>query len=161
MGCVYVFGTQTGLAAVGSTKSGAMLQFNQFYAPLGQGDTFGTAMFKWWEYIQQGGFSQSEMYWHLGMTILGDPTIVPAMHLLGLEGTPAPAPFLFIGPNPSSGSGTVSITGNGLISVFDISGRSVAEGFSTLNLRGLTPGVYLVRAESGSEAITGRFTVLR
>jgi hypothetical protein len=161
MGCVYVFGTQTGLAAVGSTKSGAMLQFNQFYGPLGQGDTFGTAMFKWWEYIQQGGFSQVEMYWHLGMTILGDPTIVPAMHFLSVEGTPAPTPLLLIGPNPVSGAAAVNITGTGLISVFDISGRRIAEGFSSLNLAGLAPGVYLVRAESGAESVTGRFTVVR
>lgn len=159
MGCVYVFGTQTGLAAVGSTKSGAMLQFIQFYGPLGQGDGFGQAMFKWWEYIQQGGFSQSEKYWHLGMTILGDPTIIPAMHFLGVEGDQAPAVNLSIGPNP--GPGSVVITATGPISVFDTAGRRVAVGSGSLALQGLAPGVYLVRAGTGDGAATGRFTVIR
>ncbi len=159
MACVYVFGTQTGLAAVGSTKSGAMLQFNQFYDPLGQGGTFGTAMFEWWWYIQDGGFSQTEKYWHLGMTILGDPTIVPAMHFLGVEGGVSPAPALSVGPNPSRGS--VVITGGGRISVFDITGRTVAQGTDSLLLQGLAPGMYLVRAENEGSSTTGRFTVVR
>lgn len=159
MGCVYVFGTQTGLAAVGSTKSGAMLQFVQFYGPLGQGDSFGQAMFKWWDYIQQGGFSQSEKYWHLGMTILGDPTIIPVMHFLGVEGDSPPAVNLLVGPNP--GAGNVTITAAGPISVFDTAGRRVALGSGSLALTGLAPGVYLVRAGTGPGAETGRFTVIR
>lgn len=159
MGCVYVFGTQTGLAAVGSTKSGAMLQFNQFYGPLGQGGTFGTAMFQWWEYIQQGGFTPVEMYWHMGMTLLGDPTIVPAMHFLGTgEQTPEPA-RLTLGPNPCPG--TVFITGPGVITVLDLAGRTVARGENSLTINGLAPGLYLVRAGEGPETQTGRFTVIR
>ena len=116
-------------------------------------------MFKWWDYIQQGGFSQSEKYWHLGMTILGDPTIIPVMHFLGVEGDPPPAVNLLVGPNP--GPGSVTITAAGPISVFDTAGRRVALGSGSLTLTGLAPGVYLVRAGTGPGAETGRFTVIR
>jgi hypothetical protein len=159
MGCVYVFGTGTGLAAVGSTKSGAMLQFGQFYGPLGQGDSFGEAMFKWWEYIQHGGFTHSEMYWHLGMTILGDPTIVPAPYSLGVDGPPQTIPAPSVHPNPSPGN--VAINGNGAISVYDLTGRLVAHGENSLNVSGLQSGLYLVRVYLNGASSTGRFTVVR
>lgn len=159
MGCVYVFGSQYGLAAVGSTKSGAMLQFAHFYSPLGYGLSFGEAMFFWWEHIQDGGFTHSEKYWHLGMTLLGDPTIIPAMHMLGVEGASGPPPVISISPNPSPGF--TRITGNGGISVYDLTGRTVATGMNSLELSGLSSGVYLVRIRDGAASATGRFTVLR
>ncbi len=159
MGCVYVFGTQTGLAAVGSTKSGAMLHFDRFYGPLGLGGTFGSAMFQWWEYIQQGGFTPAEMYWHMGMTLLGDPTIVPAMHFLGTGNPPPCSPGLSIAPNPCPG--TVFITGSGTVTVTDLAGRIVARGENSLTIGGLSPGLYLVKAGEGPESLTGRLTVVR
>lgn len=66
-----------GLGAVGSAKTGSMLNFNQFYSPLGEGKNLGQAFREWFDYIANGGFSEDEIYWHLGMTLIGDPTLKP------------------------------------------------------------------------------------
>ena len=75
----YVFdkeggGTNQGLAAVASSKSGSMLFFEDFYGPLGQGDTIGDAYLKWW---QARGTSHDQFHrrWFYGLTLLGDPTL--------------------------------------------------------------------------------------
>jgi len=74
----YVFGTSYGLAGVGSTKTGSMLEFDDFYIPLSVDDaTMGTAFRDWFTAIGAGGYSLSEMQWHYGMTLLGDPTLGP------------------------------------------------------------------------------------
>jgi hypothetical protein len=75
MGGEYIFGTDKGLFAVGSTKTGSMLNFNDYYDPLGQGATFGEAYLDWWQALAADGFSTSEIDWHYGMTIIGDPLL--------------------------------------------------------------------------------------
>ena len=160
MGCVYVFGTDTGIAAVGSTKSGAMLQFEQFYAPLGNGDSFGEAYEAWWNFIINGGFSQSEQYWHLGMVVLGDPTVIPAMHMLGIDDdTPSPVPAIHFSSNPSMG--VVTIASPGVFSIHDMSGREVASGSQSETFTDLQAGIYLVRAENQGITATEKLCVLR
>ena len=72
----YVFGTSTGLAAVSSTKVGAMRQFDDYFTPLGAGATFGEAMLHWWGAVADGGFSAYEKDWHYGMTLIGDPLLM-------------------------------------------------------------------------------------
>jgi len=64
-----------GLAAVGSAKTGSMLDFSYFYNPLGQGETIGEAFLDWFQYEAYDGFSLSEKSWFYGMNILGDPTL--------------------------------------------------------------------------------------
>lgn len=64
-----------GLAAIGSAKTGSMLNFNRFYQPLADGKNLGQAFFDWFSYISNGGFSEDEVYWHMGMTLIGDPTL--------------------------------------------------------------------------------------
>lgn len=75
MGGEYIFGTDLGLLAVGSTKTGSMLDFDPYYNSLGAGSTFGDAMQAWWQYQAADGFSDSDRDWFYGMTILGDPTL--------------------------------------------------------------------------------------
>jgi PKD repeat protein len=75
MGGYYIFAPTYGLAAVGSTKTGSMLSFGQFYGPLGEGESLGEAYHRWFDYKAQGGFSLNEKQWHYGMTLLGDPTL--------------------------------------------------------------------------------------
>jgi hypothetical protein len=99
------------------------------------------------------------MYWHLGMTILGDPTIVPAPYSLGVDGPPQTIPAPSVHPNPSPGN--VAINGNGAISVYDLTGRLVAHGENSLNVSGLQSGLYLVRVHLNGASSTGRFTVVR
>ncbi|MBN1211298.1 MAG: hypothetical protein JXA92_01865 [candidate division Zixibacteria bacterium] len=75
MGGWYVFRDDNGLASIGSTKTGAMLQFGYFYQPFGQGKTIGESFKDWFTVIAGGGFSIDELCWHYGMTLQGDPTL--------------------------------------------------------------------------------------
>jgi hypothetical protein len=85
MGGEYVFGTNNGLFAVGSTKTGSMLEFDDYYNPLGQGATFGEAFLDWWQAQASGGYDDGEKDWYYGMTIVGDP-------LLRTQAFPVPEP---------------------------------------------------------------------
>ncbi|HOP06207.1 MAG TPA: putative Ig domain-containing protein [candidate division Zixibacteria bacterium] len=71
----YIFGPDYGLAAVGSSKSGSMLEFDDFYGPLGDGKVIGEAFYDWFAARAAGGFDESEITWHYGMTLNGDPTL--------------------------------------------------------------------------------------
>ena len=79
-GCLgnwYLFGTDTGLLISGAAKTGSMLDFEQFYNPIGSGSCFGEAFRDWWEYEASGGFSADEKAWFYGNALLGDPTLKP------------------------------------------------------------------------------------
>lgn len=91
MGGEYVFGTSKGLLAVGSSKTGSMLGFNNYYYHLGQGDVFGDALLKWWNVQASGGFSQYEIDWYYGMNIIGDPMLVTQQHVV-----PEPATLVLL-----------------------------------------------------------------
>jgi hypothetical protein len=171
MGAVYTFGTSTGLASVGSTKSGSMLSFGQFYYPMGEGSSIGEGYMAWWEYIADEGLSASELSWHMGMVLLGDPTLVPAMYLLGIgEGAEPPAggPGLSTSVNPCRGMVEFSITGfaQGELRMYDTSGRLAASvpfsgGTCALEVSGLEPGVYYARAVSGTASVSASVVVCR
>ncbi|MEO0252531.1 MAG: hypothetical protein ABIM13_00460 [candidate division WOR-3 bacterium] len=70
-GC-FLFNYDYGILAIGSTKVGSMLYFDDFYGPLGQGQTIGQAFKSW--FIQHG---TSSVEWFYGMSICGDPTLKP------------------------------------------------------------------------------------
>ena len=168
MGSVYAFCTSTGLASVGSTKSGAMLSFTQFYEPLGDGASLGEAYRDWWDYIAQGGLSPSERSWHLGMVLLGDPTLMPAMHMLGIEeGRHTPAANITLNSNPCST--VLSITSSlssGEVGLYDLSGKKVAEGLleqgaCSIQLNDVPSGCYTVRVFSGPSTGAAMVTVIR
>ncbi|MEA1980451.1 MAG: hypothetical protein U9N54_05710, partial [candidate division Zixibacteria bacterium] len=71
----YIFGDDYGLASIGSTKSGSMLAFDDFYGPLGDGKSIGQAYFDWFAAQAEGGFEEWEISWFYGMTLNGDPTL--------------------------------------------------------------------------------------
>jgi len=75
MGGWYIFAQTHGLAAVGSTKSGSMLDFRQFYDPIGEHKSIGQAFLEWW--ISQHPYGLGDQEWYYGMTLLGDPLLVP------------------------------------------------------------------------------------
>lgn len=80
-GCLgnwYLYGTDYGLLVTGAAKTGSMLDFEEYYGPLGTGLTFGEAFREWWEYEAQSGFSSYERAWFYGNALLGDPTLKPA-----------------------------------------------------------------------------------
>jgi len=95
-GCLgnwYLFGTSYGLLVCGAAKTGSMLDFEQFYTPLGNGSTFGEAFRSWWTYQAQGGFSGSEKAWFYGNALLGDPTLRPLGGSGTIAGLPDPQGF--------------------------------------------------------------------
>jgi len=74
LGGAYIFNTaQKALAAIGSTKTGSMLNFRDFYDPLGDNKTMGQAFKEWFE--DQAPYDTGERDWYYGMTICGDPMI--------------------------------------------------------------------------------------
>lgn len=79
MGGWYIFDNPggdrcNGMAAVGSTKTGSMLYFENFYTPMGAGKVLGEAYKDWWSAFG-GSHSIDNVRWFYGMVILGDPTI--------------------------------------------------------------------------------------
>lgn len=62
-----------GLAAVGSTKTGSMLAFENFYGSMGRGRSIGDAYRDWWRAL--GDHDLGDRQWFYGMTLLGDPTL--------------------------------------------------------------------------------------
>ena len=63
-----------GLAAVGSTKTGSMLLFENFYDPMSKGRVIGDAFVAWWKALGST-HDLGERQWYYGLTLLGDPTI--------------------------------------------------------------------------------------
>ncbi|MCX6841303.1 MAG: T9SS type A sorting domain-containing protein, partial [candidate division WOR-3 bacterium] len=78
-GVTSVFNKSHGLCAIGSTKSGGMLEFGEFYQPMADGKTIGQAYLEWFKFIADGGFTPTELCWYYGMTLLGDPFLRPVL----------------------------------------------------------------------------------
>ncbi|HET8658806.1 MAG TPA: C25 family cysteine peptidase [Micromonosporaceae bacterium] len=79
MGGWYIFdkpggSTCNGLAAVGSTKTGSMLLFENFYGAMATGRTVGQAMVEWWRALG-ADHDLGERRWYYGLALLGDPTL--------------------------------------------------------------------------------------
>jgi hypothetical protein len=71
-----------GLISIGSTKTGSMLFFEVFYGAVRDGMTWGEALSYWLGVVGEGydGYPQQEARgWFYGMTLIGDPTLVPDM----------------------------------------------------------------------------------
>lgn len=69
----YIFHTTYGLITVASSKSGSMLNFDDFTHPLGEGKNVGEAFYEWFD--TQAPFQQWEKEWYYGMVVCGDPTL--------------------------------------------------------------------------------------
>jgi hypothetical protein len=63
-----------GLAAIGSTKTGSMLMFENFYGPMASGKTIGEALVDWWKALGTT-HDLDERRWYYGLALLGDPTL--------------------------------------------------------------------------------------
>jgi hypothetical protein len=82
-GC-YVFQTSTGLGAIGSAKTGSMLAFADFYAPLGQGASLGEAFRQWFEAQLIDGCDGGERAWFYGMCLIADGALKPRVPQTGI-----------------------------------------------------------------------------
>ncbi len=80
--------SDNGLCALGSTKSGSMLEFDYFYTPLSTGKSVGQSFLDWFNYIAIGGFTQMELSWHYGMALIGDPSLEPDLEFTGIIDIP-------------------------------------------------------------------------
>ena len=74
MAGTYVFDTDRGLLALGSTKTGSMLERTEYYRLLGEGETFGTALHGWWQSVYPYDLYDRES-WYYGLVHVGDPTL--------------------------------------------------------------------------------------
>lgn len=77
MGSLYLLGNDSGLGVIGTTKSGSMQHYTEFYKSLGENLSMGKAMKKWWlaNVDVTGGNDYFERYWFYGVVLLGDPTL--------------------------------------------------------------------------------------
>jgi len=111
------------------------------------------------------------MSWHLGMVLIGDPTLVPASPMLGVPGgePSGPAPSMSLVENPCRGSVAILLPGSGgaLVSIYDQSGRLVASRQVTrggvplaIDMPGMPSGVYTAVVTSGDGSVSGRFALL-
>jgi hypothetical protein len=75
MGSWYTFQSTYGLLSIGSSKTGSMLCFFDFYEPLGNGATFGEAFLYWCINHIETCAGEGSRPWFYGMTLLGDPTL--------------------------------------------------------------------------------------
>ena len=69
----YIFNTSSGLITIASSKSGSMLNFDDFNRPLSEQKTIGEAFYEWFD--AQAPYLLWEQEWYYGMVICGDPTL--------------------------------------------------------------------------------------
>jgi hypothetical protein len=75
-GASYLFGEDYSLNVIGSTKTGSMLYFEDYYPPMSQGMNLGEAFIHWFGmHGDEPGYTMWSRSWFYGMTNLGDPTL--------------------------------------------------------------------------------------
>ena len=172
-----IFGNNWGLLTIGSTKTGSMLNFREFYQPLAQGKSIGDA-FKLWSIM----WADSDPKWFYGMNIIGDPLLKTSQYMLTQNAT-VPAPTL--SPLGSATVGTseslsVTVSGGGAapsgtatfqVSINGSGWNTIASpvslnsgGFATTTYIPLTAGSYQFRVvysgDSNYNGGTGSTTFL-
>lgn len=76
-----IFTPTSGLAAIGSTKTGSMGSETEFYTPLGEGKNLGDAFREWFD-----AHGEDSRAWFYGMALMGDPTLrVSGKHQMTIE----------------------------------------------------------------------------
>lgn len=124
-----IFQEDYGLAAVGSAKTGSMLEFGDFYRPLGQGECIGEAFRQWFTL-----WGEDDRDWFYGMNVLGDPTLRPHGNAVGAPGPPAPEPRMpidaeVVGTHPETDDSPALLAlANGDLWALWKSGRSTSNG---------------------------------
>jgi hypothetical protein len=171
-----IFNESHGIGAIGSTKSGSMLDFRFFYRPLSQGANLGEAFKYWFECIYDSvGMDTSRVCWHYGMTLLGDPFLKPSGYntliaehdLVGVSGAD-----VYVN-NPVRDRVTLDVNldaaQHACITLYDCLGRYIGKlhdgllkagvqqiSFSLADARGapVPTGIYLMRVTIGTNTVT-------
>jgi len=131
---MYTFQNSYGLGALGSTKTGSMLEFQYFYNPLSWGYCLGDAFSSWFDTMGEA-WGDTSRSWFYGMTLIADPTLT----VIDTSSAVAETPDVKIGkidlviaPNPASHF--VEFRLNGLkrkdikLTVYSIDGRIMWQG---------------------------------
>ncbi len=180
-GC-YVFQTSDGLGAIGSAKTGSMLQFENFYDPLGQGKTLGESFREWFEAVFEDGCDPSERSWFYGMCLVADGTLKPRLPQTGITQDDRrlangdwrmAACRLLANPARNHVSFELNLTqpASCRIALYDRTGRMAAgltaESYSagshqlSMDASGLPAGVYFLTATTGAVSTRIPVTVIR
>ncbi len=173
-----IFNDDYGLGSIGSTKTGSMLDFNYFYAPLADSSNLGEAFKDWFYQITHNGVTLDELWWHYGMTLLGDPFLRPTGHatLIAEHSSDGARSFDIRVTSPASDRVmfTVELSNREhvRVAIYDCLGRRVREvfdgvlesGVNTLSVDAvdrhgarLATGVYLVSVAGGTGIATKKF----
>jgi hypothetical protein len=134
----YLFVDPYGLLVIGSTKTGSMLYFDDFYYPIGQQNMSIGDGFKYWFTT----WGEVDWDWFYGMNILGDPTLKPRGQVKCATESVSTLPLTYVGdwqtpeviaPDPESDAfPKIGVQNNGIIwSVWE-SGRSYVNGRSEI-----------------------------
>lgn len=134
----YIFNDPYGLLVVGSTKTGSMLYFEDFYYPIGQQNMCIGDAFKHWFTL----WGENDWDWFYGMNILGDPTLKPKgqiqcycnkeIYPVSQISTDWEDPEI-VAPNPESdGFPQIVVNNDGTVWVVWQSGRSYTNGRSDI-----------------------------
>ncbi len=75
MGNWYIFVDSCGLGATGSAKIGGMYAHSTFFSSLANYKTHGEALKDWWSF--QLPCNETEKHYWYGLTLLGDPALIP------------------------------------------------------------------------------------
>jgi hypothetical protein len=179
----YVFQTTNGLGAIGSAKTGSMLQFESFYAPLAQGRSLGEAFRDWFNAILEDGCDPGERSWFYGMCLIADGSLKPRQPQTGISDhstsslltPPSSLPLVRLLANPARGLLSLDLS-LGLpapcrVALFDRTGRLAAElpsqpysaGSHRLSVDAsrLPAGVYFLRVITGTASTRLPVTVVR
>ncbi len=73
----YTFTGPYGLASIGSSKTGSMMDCDEFYGPLAENATLGASLKDWFSNSLNSDSSAGTLYleWYYGMNIIGDPLL--------------------------------------------------------------------------------------
>ena len=73
----YAFSGDFSLAAIGSSKTGSMMDCDEFYRPLSLNGTLGESLIEWFSQSLTSSSSAGTEYleWYYGMNIVGDPLL--------------------------------------------------------------------------------------
>ncbi|MBN2228337.1 MAG: hypothetical protein JW779_02015 [Candidatus Thorarchaeota archaeon] len=73
----YAFSGSSSLAAIGSSKTGSMMDCDEFYGPLAENATLGESLVEWFSQALTSSSSAGSLFleWYYGMNIVGDPML--------------------------------------------------------------------------------------
>jgi hypothetical protein len=172
-GGMYTFRNDYGLGALGSTKTGSMLEFQYFYNPLSQGKCIGDAFAEWFT-IMGNVWGDTSRSWFYGMTFIGDASLIVKDSLTAISERPENKEDLVsihVSPNPASEYVLFRINGNMKkateITIYGMDGRVVwkknAEHSSSVrwDCRTVSSGIYFCTVNTPQGVFTEKVTLFK